>query len=81
MIRYDRGRGSQSHRTPGMEIRETNLIGNFYKFDKAKYLTGVFLKAKNHGIISGDGGGSYIRKRLLPPPVKICCEKIANSRQ
>jgi hypothetical protein len=54
-----------------MEIRETNLTGNFYKFDKAKYLTGVFLKAKNHGIISGDGGGSYIRKRLLPPPVKI----------
>jgi hypothetical protein len=39
-----------------MEIRETNLTGNFYKFDEAKYLTGVFLKAKNHGI-SGDGGG------------------------
>jgi hypothetical protein len=49
-----------------MEIRETNLTSNFYKFDKAKYLTGVFLKAKNHGIISGDGGGggSYIRKRI-----------------
>jgi hypothetical protein len=43
-----------------MEIRETNLTGNFYKFDKAKYLTGVFLKAKNHGIISGDGGGATL---------------------
>jgi hypothetical protein len=42
-----------------MEIRETNLTGNFYKFDEAKYWTGVFLKAKNHGI-SGDGGGGEL---------------------
>ena len=47
---------------PGMEIKETNLTENFYKFQKAKYLTGVFFKAKHHGTISGQlmGGGATL---------------------
>ena len=51
-VRLDQG----NFQISGMEIRETSLTGNFYKFDEAKSLSSVFLESRNNEIICGYGG-------------------------